>query len=236
MWQDAMNEFIADYKENPDVEAILLVGSYAVGNNNNYSDIDIFIILNDQAKYRKRGNKLVGNYLIEYFVNRKQDVYKYLDDGVKNHKGSIKNMIQNGIALYDKNNIIKELKKYAKNLPKNNNKDVMLYYACWCAYDEYKAAKYNNHLQYYICLNNLVDCYLVNNGYNKLPNLKIERFFKDKEYLKKYNIKLPNNKFNKLVINCFDDENQNNLKQLYDYVINDGKFDINNFELINEIE
>ena len=112
----------------------------------------------------------------------------------------------------------------------------MLYYACWCAYDEYKAAKYNNHLQYYICLNNLVDCYLVNNGYNKLPNLKIERFFKDKEYLKKYNIKLPNNKFNKLVINCFDKENQNNLKQLYDYVINDGKFDINNFELINEIE
>ena len=110
MWQDAMNEFIADYKENPDVEAILLVGSYAVGNNNNYSDIDIFIILNDQSKYRKRGNKLVGNYLIEYFVNRKQDVYKYLDDGVKNHKGSIKNMIQNEIALYDKNNIIKELK------------------------------------------------------------------------------------------------------------------------------
>ena len=69
MWKLALNEFIKPYLNDEEVEAILLVGSYAVGNQNEYSDIDVYVILNDNAEYRERGNKLVNGYLIEYFVN-----------------------------------------------------------------------------------------------------------------------------------------------------------------------
>ena len=57
MWKLALNEFIKPYMNDEEVEAILLVGSYAVGNQNEYSDIDVYVILNDEAEYRERGNK-----------------------------------------------------------------------------------------------------------------------------------------------------------------------------------
>lgn len=237
MWEEALEEFIKDYRNDKDVAAILLVGSYAVKNNNEYSDIDVYIILNDNVKYRERGNLLVKGYLIEYFINPVHKVIEYLKKDKDGHRGAMANMLLNGIVLLDKNNVMKNLKRKAKYyMKKNNKKDIMKYYACWCAYDEYLAAPYHNELQYFICLKNLVEAYLANNGYYIVPDLKIERFFKDKKYREKYNFgDFPNNKFNKLVINCFDDINPNNLKNLYEFVIQDGNFDINNFKLRNKI-
>lgn len=238
MWKKALNEFIKPYINNEEVEAIILVGSYAVDNQNKYSDIDIFIILNEQAKYRERGNKLINGYLIEYFINPVNKVIEYIQNDKKGHGGSIANMLINGKVILDKNGIIENLKKQALiEKEKDPEKDIMKYYACWHAFDEYKAAIYHNELQYYLCLKYLIECYLYNNGYNILPEQKIERFFKDQEYRQKYNIgKFPNNKFNELVINCFDNPNYQNLEELYKYVIEDGKFDINNFVLRKELE
>lgn len=238
MWKLALNNFIKPYIEDKEVEAILLVGSYAVGNQNEYSDIDVYIVLNDNANYRKRGNKLVNNYLIEYFINPIHKVKEYLLEDKRAHGGSMANMLLNGKVLLDRHGIIEKLKEEALKAKEiQPEKDIMKYYACWHAYDEYEAAMYHSEIQYYLCLKYLVDCYLFNNGYAMLPEQKIERFFKDKEYREKYNIgKFPNNNFNKLVINCFDEPCKKNLKILYDFVIEDGKFDINNFELKDEIE
>ncbi len=237
MWEEALEEFIKDYRHNKDVEAILLVGSYAVNNNNQYSDIDVYIILNNKVKYQQRGNLLVKGYLIEYFINPINKIIKYLQNDKRGHGGPMANMIINGKVLYDKNNLIPKLKrkaKYYKNKPVK--KDLIKYYACWCAFDEYIAAPYHNDLQYFLCLKYLVEAYLGNNNYCILPEHKIERFFKDEEYRHKYNIgNFPNNKFNKLVIKCFDNICYNNLKELYDYVIKDGKFNINNFNLKNKV-
>lgn len=238
MWKQALNAFVKEYKDKEEVEAILLVGSYAVGNQNKQSDIDIYILLNDDAVYRERGNKLINNCLIEYFINPIYKVREYIAEDKRGHGGSMVNMLLNGKVLLDKNNRIPKLQKEAKKAKEQAlEKDPMRYYACWHAYDEYLAAAYHNELQYYLCLKYLVDGYLANNGYCVLPEQKIEKFFKDKEYRKRYNIgKFPNNKFNKLVIKCFDEPNKENLKRLYDYVIEDGKFDINNFVFRNEIK
>ncbi len=237
MWKQALDKFVAKYKDDKNVEAILLVGSYAVENNDEYSDIDIYIILNDEALYRERGNKLIDNYLIEYFINPIGKVEEYMEKDKRGHGGPMANMLINGKILYDKNGIIPKLKQKAKKIEKKKNqKDDMKYYAAWCAYDEYKAAKYNNHMQYYICLKYIIEAYLYNNNFNLLPELKIERFLKDEDYRRKYNIKrFPKNRFNKLALKCFDNENEDNLKRLYEYVIKDGKFDINNFILRSNI-
>lgn len=237
MWEEALEEFIKDYKNDKDVAAILLVGSYAVKNNNKYSDIDVYIILNDNVKYRERGNLLVKGYLIEYFINPIHKIIEYMKEDKRGHGGPMANMILNGKVLLDKNKIIPNLKRKAKYyVNKKYKKDIMKYYGCWCAYDEYLAAPYHNELQYFICLKYLVEAYLANNGYCVLPENKIERFFKDKVYREKYNIgEFPNNKFNKLVINCFDKICPNNLKKLYEFVIKDGDFDINNFKFRSKI-
>lgn len=232
MWKNALEKFIEKYKKDPLVEVILLVGSYAVGNQNDLSDIDVYIILNDRAKYRERGNLRVDNYLIEYFINPLNKVLEYMKKDKRGHGGAMANMIINGKVLYDKNNRIPKLKRqaeYYKN--KANKKNNLLYYACWDAYDEYKAAAYHNELQYFLCIERLIEAYLVNNNYNMIPILKAEKIVKDLEYQRKYNIgKLPNNDFNNLLINCFNKIDEKNLKKLYDFVIKDGNFDINNFK------
>lgn len=238
MWKLALNKFVDKYKDNKDVEAILLVGSYAAGNENEYSDIDVYVILNDNANYQERGNLLIDDYLIEYFINPIHKVRHYMQEDKRGHGGAMANMLLNGKVILDKNNIVPVLKQEAldiRNQPAE--KDILKYYACWCAFDEYLAAKYNNQMQYYICLKNLIEAYLINNDYGMPPEQKLERFFKDEEYRNNYNIgAFPNNNFNILVINCFDNPNKENLKRLYDYVIEDGKFNINNFVYRREIK
>lgn len=238
MWKLALNEFIQKYLKNKDVEAILLVGSYAVNNQNKYSDIDVYMILNDNVDYRERGNELVDNYLIEYFINPIHKVREYLNEDKRGHGGAMANMLLKGKVLFDRNNIVPILREEAKAAKdKAPEKDLMKYYACWHAFDEYLAAAYHNELQYYLCLKYLVDCYLANNGYCALPEQKIEKFFKDAEYREKYDIgEFPNNEFNNLVIKCFDYPNRHNLQNLYNFVIKYGKFDINNFVFRQELK
>ena len=173
----------------------------------------------------------IDGYNIEYFINPIRKVKKYMEEDKRGYGGSMANMLINGKVLYDKNNIvpnlIKDANKYRKIKPKKND---VLYYACWDAYDEYKAAKYHDDLQYYICLQKLIEAYLYNNGYQIGPIIKIEKVFKDEEYRKRYNlVKFPNNNFNKLVIACFDNKNKDNLKNLYNYVMKNN-FNIKNYK------
>lgn len=233
----ALNKFIAK-EQNDDIIAILLVGSYAVGNNNKYSDIDVYFIEKDNVKYRKRGNILIDGYLIEYFFNPLYKVKEYLKKDHRGHGGAMANMLINGKVIYDKNHIIPKLKRQAAYYyRKQHPQDDMKYYAAWCAYDEYLAAEYHNDLAYYLALKYLIEAYLYNNNYIVPPDIKLEKFFKNPEYRRKYRIlKFPNNEFNQLVINCFDNKNDNNLKKLYNYVLKDGNFDINNFIHIEKIK
>lgn len=238
MWKKALNKFIEPYKANPDVEAILLVGSYAVGNQNDKSDIDVYIILNDNVDYQERGNLLIDNYLIEYFMNPIYKVKKYIEEDERGHGGAMANMLINGKILYDKNNIVEDLKKIAiEAINQILDPNPQLYYACWDAYDEYEAAAYHNELQYYNCLQNLIKAYILNNGYLLGPMNKIEKVFKNKEYRERYQLNpFPENEFNELVINCFDEPNADNLRILYNFVLKDGNFNINNYCLRNKLD
>lgn len=237
MWKLALKKFIEPYLKDEEVEAILLVGSYAVNNQNQFSDIDVYIILNDNAEYRERGNKKIDDYLIEYFINPVHLVREYLQNDKRGHGGAMANMLLKGKIIIDRHNIIPDLQKEAQIAKKiKPAKDPMKYYACWHAFDEYLAAAYHNELQYYLCLKYLVECYLDNNGYCILPEQKIEKFFKDDKYRANYDIgDFPNNEFNHLVIKCFDYPNRHNLQNLYNFVIADGQFDIQNFALRNQI-
>ncbi len=237
MWKLALKKFIEPYLKDEEVEAILLVVSYAVNNQNQFSDIDVYIILNDNAEYRERGNKKIDDYLIEYFINPVHLVREYLQNDKRGHGGAMANMLLKGKIIIDRHNIIPDLQKEAQIAKKiKPAKDPMKYYACWHAFDEYLAAAYHNELQYYLCLKYLVECYLANNGYCILPEQKIEKFFKDDKYRANYDIgDFPNNEFNHLVIKCFDYPNRHNLQNLYDFVIADGQFDIQNFALRNQI-
>ena len=235
--KEIIDKFIEEKINLHEVEAILLVGSCAVGNDNQYSDIDIYIILKDKIKYRERGNLIIDGYLIEYFKNPIKKIIEYLKNDKRGHGGSMANMLINGILIYGNKSLVNKLKRKARYyLNKPNKKDIAKYYHAWDMYDDYKACNYHKEMPYYNALQAIIEAYLYNNDYLLLPPQKIERIFKDKEYRQKYKInKFPNNYFNKLVINCFDNPNEKNIDILYNYVMEDGNFKINNFQLKNRL-
>ena len=171
-------------------------------------------------------------------MNPLYKVIDYLKDDKRGHGGSMANMIINGILIYgDKiyHNKLKRKARYYINKP--NKFDIAKYYHAWDLYDDYKACIYHKELPYYNALQAIIEAYLYNNDYYLLPPQKIERVFKDIEYRNKYKLnKFPNNIFNKLVIKCFDEPNEDNIEKLYNYVIKDGNFNINNYKLKNKIE
>ncbi len=148
------------------------------------------------------------------------------------------NMILNGKLLYGNPKVVERLKRKAlKAINKKNEYDIMKYYRCWDAYEDYKACRHHKDMPYYLCLKYLIEAYLYNNDYFILPENKIERFFKDPLYREKYQIpKFPQNIFNELVKNCFNHPNKDNLDKLYEFVINDGKFNINDFKIKEKIK
>ena len=68
-WERALTVFLEEWKNREDVIGAIVCGSYVTGNPSLHSDIDVHIILSDKVNWRTRGNVVVNNYLIEYFVN-----------------------------------------------------------------------------------------------------------------------------------------------------------------------
>ena len=85
-WKLALKEFLKDYEEDDDVIGAVLCGSYASGNYNQNSDIDVYLVLKDTVNYQERGNVESNSYLIEYFMNPSWKIKKYMEDEIKQNK------------------------------------------------------------------------------------------------------------------------------------------------------
>ncbi|WP_445487467.1 nucleotidyltransferase domain-containing protein [Niallia sp. 03133] len=109
-WEVVFNKFIEDWKYKYDVKAALVCGSYITGNPSKRSDLDIHIILFDDVDWRERGNKIIDDLLIEYFVKLPKQIRKHFQDDNRNRRiMSIVKFIT-GKVLFDKSNVIQQLK------------------------------------------------------------------------------------------------------------------------------
>ena len=50
-WQKALDKFLEKYKNEDWFEGAVLCGSYASGNQNEFSDIDVHILINDLFEF-----------------------------------------------------------------------------------------------------------------------------------------------------------------------------------------
>jgi hypothetical protein len=114
IWEKVIQEFIEPYRENRNIEAAILTGSYAIGLQNKKSDVDIYFISSTRSKWRERGNKYNSGYLIEYFINPATQIFKEMDESIKDGDRVNALIFNNGIILFDKTNIIKTILKRAK--------------------------------------------------------------------------------------------------------------------------
>jgi len=141
-WEIAAKNFINSCHFKDDIESVFLTGSHASGNADEFSDIDLYIILSDKVKWRERGNKLVDGFIVEYFANPLRQIKKYIDYSYDNVQLIEINMILNGIVIFDKNSAADELIHYCKQktmseFPKMNEFNVKTgLHHLWDSYDE----------------------------------------------------------------------------------------------------
>ena len=98
----AAQKFIDTCAFKDDITAVFLTGSYAFDNADEYSDIDLLIVLDDKVDYRERGNLLVDGFLIEYFANPVRQTKRYINDNFETVQIHEINMILGGRVIYDK--------------------------------------------------------------------------------------------------------------------------------------
>lgn len=251
-WKLALKEFLKEYENNDDVIGALLCGSYATGNNNDNSDIDVYLVLKDNVNYFKRGNTESNSFLVEYFMNTKDGIKDFMKSEFDNNKLSTISMFAYGKIIYDLEGKVKELQDLAldyidrpfnpittSTLDKNN-------YYLWDMLDEIevslKEQRYDFLKLYYNLLNNIYNIYAEYEAIPKLPDSKVYKILTDSEYRKKYHVfKLPDKEFIKLYLKCYEDNKPNimykNISKLINYYYEkQGGFNIRTFELTTRKE
>lgn len=249
-WELVVEEFLENYRNEDYFLGAILTGSYATGNNDINSDIDIFIVTKDSTTWRERGNKLIDGYLIEYFINPVRQVLKEFEEGFIDNSIATTLIFAGSKILYDKDGTIEKLVNRAKE---DLNKDLevipefkwkMNCYTIWHSFYELSSKYTKNEdidFTYNIYLNDIIKSYFLNNEIPLLPVHKIERILKDEEYRKRYNVKkLPDDIFMEKLLKCFNEKDYNKkfifAKDLYDYYIEQNpKFDINDFSFRSDI-
>ena len=249
-WELVADKFLKQYVNEDYFLGAILTGSYATGNNDVNSDIDIFIITNDSTPWRERGNKLIDGYMIEYFINPVRQILKEFDEGFKENGIATTFIFAGSKILYDTDGIIENLVNRAKH---DLNKDLesisefrwkMNCYGVWHSFYELNSKYIKNEdieFTYNLFLNDIIKSYFLNEKIPLLPVHKIEKILKDEEYRKKYNVKkLSDDLFIDKLLKCFSekdyDKKYNCAKELYDYYMDiNSDFDINNFSFRSDI-
>lgn len=251
-WKIALKEFLKKYEEDDDVVGAILCGSYADGTYNEYSDIDVYLVLKADVTYFSRGSLESNSYLIEYFMNTKLGIKKFMEEEFNNFKHSTANMFAYGKIIYDLDGSVKELQDLAleyidkpfKNITSSkldsNN------YHLWDLLDELKVSlkeeRLDFHKIYYMLLNDIYDIYAEYLGVQKLTKTKIYKILTDEEYRKKYHVfKLPEEEFINLYLKCYNldklDRMYKNIEELINYYYKkQGGFNIRTFELKTELK
>lgn len=247
-WEAAARKFIEQCEFHTDVEAVFLTGSYAVGNADKYSDVDLYIVLSDSCDWRLRGNKLLDDgFRVEYFANPIGQIKKYIDSSYEDVRILEINMILNAIVIFDKNSTAEKLREYCfqKNMsgfPALGEFHIQMgQYHIWDNFDELTRAHNNKTadftMQYYTFIQSAFKFY---SRYICSPIPDYHHLYKwltDKTY--RNNFKLPpynDESFLELVTEAFNDLDTNTMllkaRNIKDYVFNKvGGFDIDNFAL-----
>ena len=168
-WERALNKFVDRYQNEDYFEGAIVCGSYVSGNNNEFSDIDVHLVLKRGNEWRERGNLEIDGFLIEYFANP-VNKYESIMEEEKNDSGnSTTKMFAQGKIVIDKHGEVEKLKERSMTLenvelPNISEFDLLSsQYRCWDKYDEFKAVYLQNrdsfYLAYYELYKVLLDLY-----------------------------------------------------------------------------
>ena len=249
--EQLIDYFIEPYKKNDDIQAAILTGSYAQGYQNKYSDIDIFIISSDTLNWRERGNKIIENYMFEYFINPAKVIFKEIDEYKKSGMATAL-IIANGVEIYDKTGIVKQLKEKAfdvidnLNNPMNGYEMEMIKYYTNYYFEQLKRAYDDNQFEfmflYHTYIEYIIYSYGKFNGIILPLKTKIYQYIFNENYFINNNLKkISDNNFLDILKKCMTEFKKDimykNITDLKEYFINSiGGFNIDGWKIRSPVK
>lgn len=112
-WEEALSDFLIPWEAKPEVVGAIATGSYVVGTQSPFSDVDVHIVLDASVGWRERGNKLVDGLLIEYFANPPGQITKYMEADFEAGRRANARMFTTGKVVFDKTGIVEGLRAAA---------------------------------------------------------------------------------------------------------------------------
>jgi hypothetical protein len=113
-WEAALDEFLAPWRERPEVTGALVCGSYVTGDPSPRSDIDVHILLKPSTKWRERGNDVVDGFLVEYFSNPPHRIREYFREDYADNDHACATQFVTGRVLFDRGGVIAKLRTEAR--------------------------------------------------------------------------------------------------------------------------
>lgn len=213
-WKAAANKFLAECPFLSDIEVVYLTGSYAHGVADQYSDIDLYIILNDAVDWRERGNRNVDGFIIEYFANPFRQVKQYIETQHSDGNQITINMILYGIVIMDVNASADTLREYclqklAEPSPELDEAFIgVKLYAVWDRFNELERSYHNNSRDFNVQYDQFgIDVIYTYARFLKAPlppYYHLYRWLTDEEYHKSFSLpKYPDIDFWQQMIHFF---------------------------------
>ena len=239
----AIKNFLSQYKKEENYIGSMLVGSYATNNNNEFSDVDIYIIVNDPNNKFRRGCREVDNFWFEYFIaNVDQVKNQIVHELEQNKKVTARKFITGKILECSKNDII-DLISYSKEFMLEDFKKPDLNWvlekksSVFLRLDELRCSE-NTHNFYFVYFNSLMDIANIRNIFLQeelIHKTKILKIYEDQEFRKKYGMKITNDvKYIEMFIKCVNFPTYKNIEEISFYVL--GKMgDFEEFEITKTV-
>lgn len=190
------NDIIKQYKPDKNVLGILLFGSAARNRFDQYSDIDIYILLNKKGRF-SRSNFMKNGVRVDIILNTIKEARQYLKEDKNSLRRITSHMIAHGEILFQKGKNLEEIQTIAKNnlklTTKHKKGEILMHkYSIDDFWGEVQRdIKNNDYLAFgldsHLLVSNIIELFLKLNGeFLKQPNeimgvlKKLDSKFSDK--------------------------------------------------------
>lgn len=99
--EQGLNKIVTFLSSKPEVERVILFGSYASGRRDLFTDLDLLVVMNSHLDFVSRTASLQQE--LDVGVDLDLLVYTPQEFARRKHQGMIRQALQNGKVLYEKN-------------------------------------------------------------------------------------------------------------------------------------
>jgi predicted nucleotidyltransferase len=236
-WKSALEKSLDKWRNRKNVEGALLTGSYATGTATEFSDLDLFIVLSDSARWNRKELHVVDGITVELSICTVSQFERYIDNEHREYKSVVSRMWSVGKIMFDRRGEIDRLQQKAKkqmrrSFKKLRKQGIEIEKAfIWNDLQDIKEMHREQASGFeFVCslhLQRAITAYAKFLRAEIPPFAKLHRILSDKRFRARYGIEqLPDRQFNRLLKACLKKLSMRNIESLTEHVLEKmGGFD-----------